>query len=175
MEWKKTGQWVRDEWHHLSPFYFHQVNIHHHWADNSPFQNWHISGWHVACMCLGHVTFILIHHHVPLLVQVSSKLLFPEGVWFTDFGLSICNTSSAGTLQWLAKHARWPMSGVTVSPVSNTDTGLSVTPLMGHLACLASHRSVPVTTTATLIINLITCWKNGLTHPIHWLFFELKG
>ena len=34
------------------------------------------------------------------------------------------------------------MSGVTVSPVF--DTGLTVTPLMGHLGCFASHWSVPV-------------------------------
>ena len=43
------------------------------------------------------------------------------------------------------KHPRWPMSGVILSPVSNAnphmgfDTGLSVTPLMGNLGCLAGH------------------------------------
>ena len=122
MEWKNklVNEWEMSD--NIYPhFTFHQVYIRHHWAENTPFQNCHISGWHVACMCLGHVTLILIHQHVPLLVQLSSKLLFPEGIWFTDFELSICNTSSTGTLQWLAKHARWPMSGVTLSPVSNTD------------------------------------------------------
>ena len=32
-----------------------------------------------------------------------------------------CNVPGTGTLQWLAKHPRWPMSGVTLSPVSNTN------------------------------------------------------
>ena len=37
-----------------------------------------------------------------------------------------------GTLQWLAKHPRWPMSGVTLSPVSNTK------PNKPSLGCLAA-------------------------------------
>ena len=38
------------------------------------------------------------------------------------------------------------MSGVTLSPVFGLvfDTGLSVTPLMGHIGHLASHWSVPM-------------------------------
>ena len=38
------------------------------------------------------------------------------------------------------------------------DTGLSVTPLMGHLVCLASHWSVPVT----------QCFKSGAASRKLW-------
>ena len=60
---------------------------------------------------------------------------------------SLVKTRSTGTLQWLAKHPRWPMTGVTLSPVLVFDTGLKVNPLMGHLlnlGCLAGQWSVPV-------------------------------
>ena len=43
-------------------------------------------------------------------------------------------------------HPRWPMNGVTLSPVSNTnpwyDTGQNVTPLMGHLARVLLGKSL---------------------------------
>ena len=55
------------------------------------------------------------------------------------------------------------------------DTGLTVTPLMGHLGCLASHWSVPVGLSTEfcarifccLILSEINnaCTDNGLTKP----------
>ena len=55
-----------------------------------------------------------------------------------DQNLPIGSDTTTRKFRWLAKHnTRWLVF----------DTGLSVTPLMGHIGCLASHWSVPVVTT----------------------------
>ena len=47
------------------------------------------------------------------------------------------------------------------------DTGLSVTPLMGHLGCLESHRSVPVVANPSNL-NVYVCGGVGSCIFVHF-------
>ena len=113
-------------------------------------------------LCIGWMMIMMLTLSNPLSTQ-SMEWLIVE-----------CSALLTGTLQWLAKHPRWPMGGVTVSPVSNTNhqtKGLHALIITDQLSCPLELQKKSVSTLrVSLPLTIVVHEKVSLTCSLRWVW-----